>query len=80
MKNAVIGITSIQNETVSSKLLPITKVCITNDGEFIFLENKTIELALSQTLKNLAAGKRTLILLPVEIVPTSTRKRKKTDR
>jgi hypothetical protein len=75
MKRAVIGIASIADEAVEQKL-PVTKIYLTDNGRLVFLERKTFEKAIALSLQNLEAGESTLVLVSVEIVPMSSRKRR----
>jgi hypothetical protein len=75
MRKAVIGIASISNGEVRTEL-PVAKVYLSDDGEFLFLERKVLDRAIALSLQNLEAGESTLILVSVEILPMSNRRRR----
>jgi hypothetical protein len=75
MKRAVIGIASIADEAVEQEL-PVTKIYLTDNGGLVFLERQVLDKAIALSLKNLEAGEQTLILVSVEILPMSSRKRR----
>lgn len=72
---ATVAIGSTKQKQKSSEPLPIARIYETHKGKYIFLERSVIEEAITLSLKNLEAGQPSIVLIEVQVVPMSSRRR-----
>ena len=78
----IIGIAAVKDGVENIEQLPVARIYITREGEYLFLERTVIDEAITHSLNKLEAGQLSVVLIEVQVVPISQRvtRRKKVER
>jgi hypothetical protein len=75
---ATVAIASTREKPKDSERLPILRIYETREGEYMFLENSVITNAITESLEKMKLEQLSLVLIEVQVVPISSRKRRVT--
>jgi hypothetical protein len=75
---ATVAIASTRERPKDAERLPILRIYETREGEYMFLENLAITNAITESLEKLKSEQLSLVLIEVQVVPISSRKRRAT--
>ena len=75
---ATIAIASTRKKLGNSERLPILRIYETREGEYLFLKDLVITNAITESLEKLKLEQLSLVLIEIQIVPISSRKRRVT--
>lgn len=73
---ATVAIASTRERPEEIERLPILRIYETREGEYLFLEDLVITNAITESREKLKLEQLSLVLIEVQVVPISSRKRR----
>jgi hypothetical protein len=75
---ATIGISSTKQKFKDIEQLPVARIYETKDKDYIVLDDSLITKAIIESLKRLETGQPSLVLIEIQVLPMSERKKRST--
>lgn len=72
----ILGIGLAKDSSIETSQLPVLMVYATDDGDYLLLEQETLNLALIQIIKNLEREDNSVAFMAVKILPIAQRVRR----